>query len=122
MEDITGNATENGESSKETPPQEKSIPFSRFQEVVNARKAAEQALESLVTELASDIPEEFRDLIPTSLPPTERAAWIRSAKAKGLFTASVPASSPDAKRPGGKPTQDLSGLNPSQMMRAGYGQ
>ncbi len=125
MEDITGSATDNGDqTAKETPQvgtQEKTVPYGRFQEVLTQRKAAEASLENLVAELAQDIPEAFRDLIPSSLPAAERAAWIRTAKAKGLFTAQAPASSPDAKRPSGKPIQDLSDMTPLQMLQSGYG-
>ena len=121
MDDTIGNASEHGEpTAKENLPQEKTVPYARFQEVLTQRKAAEAALEELVTELAQDVPEAMRDLIPASLPATEKAAWIRTAKARGLFAAPAPASSPDAKRPAGKPSIDLSDMSPAQMMRAGY--
>jgi len=121
----TGNATDNGAQdgkAKETP-QAQTVPYSRFQEVVEQRKAAEAALEAVVAELAQDVQEDMRDLIPAGLSAVDRAAWIRTAKAKGLFTkpsASEP-DSPGSKRPGAKPPQDLSGLNPVQMMSMGYG-
>lgn len=124
-DDITGNATENGaeqipQGSPQGSPQEKTVPYSRFQEMNTAKKLAEAALEAVVKEMEQDVPEAMRDLIPASLPAAERAAWIRNAKARGLFTPPASPSSPDAKRPGGKPTINISDLLPMQKMRAGY--
>ena len=126
-DDTIGNATVDGaQTANDSTTQgatEKSVPYSRFQEVLSQRKAAETALESIVEELAQDVPEDMRDLIPAGLPAVEKAAWIRNAKAKGLFTkagAGEP-DSPGSKRPGAKPPQDLSGLNPVQQMSMGYG-
>ena len=125
MEDNTGNSTVNAEQSADTTPsgtpQEKTVPYGRFQEVLGQKKAAEQALDAIVAELSEEVPEAFRDLIPASLPAAERAAWIRSAKAKGLFAPTAPASSPDAKRPSGKPINDISSMTPLQKMQGGYG-
>lgn len=115
-------AKENPQTSNPAPKQEPgSVPYSRFAEVVEQRKAAEAALEAVVAELAQDVPEDMRDLIPAGLPAAERAAWIRTAKAKGLFTVPAPASSPDAKRPTGKPIEDLSGLSPLAKLQRAYG-
>ena len=134
MSDTTGNATENGEQKTEqqAPPPEKkpensgSVPYTRFQEVVEQRKGLESTLNSLIDGMVAELPEDMRDLVP-NLPPAEKAAWIRTANAKGLFsktptTVDTPTSSPDAKRPTGKPPQDFSGLSPLQKMQAGYGQ
>ena len=125
MSDTDGNATENGaqeQTAKEHTPQgnEKTVPYARFQEVLGQKKAAEAALDEVVAELTQDVPETMRDLIPASLPAVEKAAWIRTAKAKGLFTASAPVNSPDAKRPGGKPTLSLDDMSPMQKMQSGY--
>ncbi len=123
MEENTGNATDNGDLANDTPqgnPQDRSVPYERFTQVNTAKKAAEDALAAIVGSMVAELPEDMRDLVP-NLPPVEKAAWIRSAKERGLFTAPAPASSPDAKRPGGKPTQDFSDLTPLQMLQAGYG-
>ena len=109
-------------------PEPGSVPYSRFAEVVEARKGLESTLSSLIDGMVSELPEDVRDLVP-NLPPAEKAAWIRNAQARGLFarqtesqTAPAPSSSPDAKRPGGKTTLDFSNMTPLQMMQAGYGQ
>ena len=131
----TGTATDTGEqTTKETPqnqvpaskPEPGSVPYSRFQEVVEQRKGLETTLNSLVDGMISELPEDVRDLVP-SLPPAEKAAWIRNAQARGLFnkpshTVETPTSSPDVKRPGGKTTIDLDNMTPLQMMQSGYGQ
>jgi len=125
MSDTDGNATVDGaqeQTAKENTPQgnEKTVPYARFQEALGQKKAAEAALEAVVAELTQDVPEAMRDLIPATLPAAEKAAWIRVAKAKSLFTPSVPANSPDAKRPGGKPTLALEDMTPMQKMQSGY--
>ena len=121
-DDTTGNATVDGaeQTAKETTPQAQTVPYARFQEVLGQKKAAEAALEAVVAELAQDVPEDMRDLIPAGLPAADRAAWIRAAKAKGLFTPPAPANSPDAKRPTGKPQLDLADMTPLQKLQAGY--
>lgn len=126
-----GNASDNGAPvDKEVPPTQDqkpadkkepgSVPYSRFAEVVEQRKGLEATLNDLIADM---VPEDMRDLVP-NLPPAEKAAWIKSAKERGLFSKSeaAPANSPDAKRPGGKTNVDLSGLSPLQKMQAGYGQ
>ena len=109
-------------------PEPGSVPYSRFAEVVEQRKGLESTLSSLIDGMVNELPEDVRDLVP-NLPPAEKAAWIRNAQARGLFTrqtesqtAPPPASSPDAKRPSGKPVQDFNGATPFEMLRAGYGQ
>ena len=122
-------ASDNGELEKESPapaphPEQKkepgNVPYSRFAEVVEQRKGLETMLNSLIEDM---VPEDMRDLVP-NLPPAEKAAWIRNAKERGLFTRpeAVPASSPDAKRPGGKQQIDLSSLSPMQKLQHGFGQ
>ena len=122
-DDTTGNATENGaeQTAKETPQgsPEKTVPYARFKEVVDARKAAEESLAAVVEEMIATLPEDMVDLVP-NLPPAEKIRWINAAKAKGLFTPPAPANSPDAKRPSGKPAQDISDMSPMQKMQAGY--
>lgn len=119
-------ASDNGELEKESPPQQeqkpehKSVPYSRFQEVNEQRKGLEATLNSLIADM---VPEDMRDLVP-NLPPAEKAVWLKTAKERGLFDKSeaAPASSPDAKRPGGKQQIDLSSLSPLQKLQHGFGQ
>jgi hypothetical protein len=104
-------------------PEPGSVPYARFQEVVEQRKGLETTLNSMIDGMMQDLPEDMRDLVP-NLPPAEKAAWVRTARERGLFSKPevVPASSPDAKRPGGKHPIDLTGLSPLQKMQAGYSQ
>lgn len=125
----TAPASDNGAPEKEVPPTQDqkpadkkepgSVPYSRFAEVVEQRKGLEATLNDLIADM---VPEEMRDLVP-NLPPAEKAAWIRNAKERGLFSKSeaAPANSPDAKRPGGKQEIDLSGLSPMQKLQHGFG-
>jgi len=123
-EQDTGNATDNGaqdDKAKETP-QAQTVPYARFKEVVDARKAAEESLTAVVEEVIATLPEEMRDLVP-DLPPAEKIRWINAARKKGVFAkAGEPdTDSPGSKKPGKKPPQDLSGMNPVQLMSMGYG-
>lgn len=104
-----------------SPQPENSVPYIRFKEVVEARKAAEDALTAVVEEVIATLPEDMRELVP-NLPPAEKIRWINAARQKGFFVRSGGGEpdSPGSKRPGAKPTQDLSGLTPVQMMSAGY--
>lgn len=97
------------------------IPKSRFDQVVNQRKAAESALEELAGELIEEVPEDMRDVVP-DLPPAQKIKWLRAAMKKGLFGGNQQPSGPDSKRPGGKPPTDFDGMNPTQIMAQGYGQ
>ena len=133
----TGNATENGEQVKQnmppneqaakeqqTPNEPASIPYARFQQVNEARKAAEQVISDMVSQIVASIPEDKRELIP-DLPPADKIGWINKAMAAGVFSPPAapdkpPVDSMDSKRPGGKPPQDLSGLTPVQLMSMGY--
>ena len=127
--DNTAPASDNGAQSAATTPQTPvqkqepgNVPYSRFQEVVEQRKGLEGTLNALIDGMVSELPEDMRDLVP-NLPPAEKAAWIRNAKERGIFSApQAPANSPDAKRPGGKQPIDFSNMTPLQMMQAGYGQ
>lgn len=136
MSEDTGNATVNGEQQapqapaqpapEQKPENNGSVPYSRFQEVVEQRKGLESTLNSLIDGMVAELPEDMRDLVP-NLPPAEKAAWIRNAQARGLFgkgmtTDVTPSSSPDAKRPGTKQPIDTSGMTPLQKMQAGYSQ
>lgn len=97
---------------------ERSVPYSRFQAVNDAKKQAEETLAGLVAELVEDIPEQFRALVP-NIAPADQIKWIRSANKSGLFSAKPDKSGPDSKRPGGKPTTDTSGMSPLQMIEMG---
>lgn len=96
------------------------VPYERFKTVNEQRKAAESTLKALVEEMTLDLPENLRALVP-NLPPAEKAAWIRQAKAAGLFMPKAPpAPELDTKRPNGQAARDLSTMNPTQMLGAGY--
>lgn len=122
-------AGDNGEEKKTMPPapevdpssEGKSVPYARFKEVVEQRKATEEALKGVVDELVGDLPEEFRSLVP-DLPPAVKVAWIRQAREAGLFKKHSAPAAPelDTKRPGGKPPADLNQLNATQLLSAGY--
>ena len=98
--------------------QEKSVPYSRFKEVNEGKKAAETALQEVADELKSEIPDEFRGLIP-DLPPGQLIKWIRQAQAKGIFNPPK-ADALDSKRPGDKKAPDLNAMTPHQMRQMGY--
>ena len=105
-------------------PEPGSVPYGRFKEVVEARKTAEETLAAVVDSIVAALPEDMRELVP-NLPPAEKVKWINAATEKGFFIRSAAPATPDSpgsQRPGGKPTQDLNGLNPVQMMAQGYGQ
>ena len=104
-----GNAPDKGE---------KTVPYSRFQAVNDAKKQAEETLAGIVAELVEDIPEDFRDIVP-DLPPAQKITWIRNANKKGLFTSKAPESGPDSKRPGGKPPVDTAGMSPTHLIEMG---
>ena len=106
-------------TSTQTEKTEHMIPKSRFDQVVNQRKEAETALEDIAKELAEEVPEDMRDLIP-ELPAAKKIQWLRAATKKGLFNGNAPSSSPDSKRTGGKPPLDFSNMNPVTMMAHGY--
>lgn len=105
----SGNATDNGAQDNEQGQQDQNqpdnggnmIPKHRFDEVNQKRKDAEESLQSVVSDMTEDIPEEFRSLVP-KLTPTEQIKWIREAQKNGLFTKTPAASGPDSKRPGSK--------------------
>ena len=119
------NATDNAQNSPQDaqkPQSESSVPYARFKEVVDAKKAAEDSLADVAQAMVDGLPEEYRDLVP-DLCPAAKIKWISAATAKGVFFAkpSEP-DSPGSKRPGAKPPTDFSGLSPREIIRAGYGQ
>lgn len=98
--------------------QEKTVPYTRFQQVNEAKKQAETELQAVADGLKEEVPEEFRDLIP-DLPPGQLIKWIRQAQAKGIFNPPK-ADALDTKRPGDKKAPDLNAMTPLQMREAGY--
>lgn len=60
------------------------IPYARFSQEVARRKQAETALSEVAEQLASDIPEEHRGLIP-NLAPAAKIKWLQDARSSGLF-------------------------------------
>ncbi len=112
----TGSAPD---KSAQQPP--RTVPYDRFHQVVQQRKDAESALEEVAKELAEEVPEDMRDVIP-ELPPAQRIKWIRAAMKKGVFGQVQQPNGPDSKRPGGKPPTDFDGMSPQAIMAQGYGQ
>ncbi|MCF8144328.1 MAG: hypothetical protein K9N21_10450 [Deltaproteobacteria bacterium] len=97
---------------------ENMIPKSRFDQVLEQRKRATDALRTVADEMVEDVPEEFRDIIP-DLEPAAKITWIRNALKKGLFNRQV-VNGLDSKRPSGKQPLDFSNMTPQQMMVHGY--
>lgn len=111
MEDTNVTAHDNGELMADAPaPQEqeapRSVPYARFQEVNQGKKAAEAALAEVVESMVQDLPENFRALVP-NIAPAEKVKWIAQAKAAGVFTAAAPMSSPDPARPIHRPDVNI---------------
>jgi hypothetical protein len=120
MTDQNQNEQDRSASDKGEQQKDRTVPYARFSEVNEKRKAAEAELQSVADSLKEDVPESQRDLIP-DLPPAALIKWIRTANAKGLFTVKAPESPDGGKRPNSKQTQDLTGLSPQSMMSMGYG-
>lgn len=94
------------------------IPKARFDQVNEQKKEALKDLQTVADELAEDVPEEFRDLIP-NLTPAGKIGWLRRAQKAGIFNKNV--NGLDSRRPGGgKPPMDLSNMSPMEMMSQGY--
>lgn len=112
----------------------------KFEELYNATKAEADtykndytktteratALEAVINELLetriTEVPEEFRDLVPANLAPEAKLAWINNAVAKGLFgkkepQVDKPIGGNTNPKPNAKP--DISTLNPLQMLMQG---
>ena len=122
-EENTGTAAETSEPNDQNQNQatDHMIPKARF-DAVNAKKnEAVATLESIANELAEDVPEEFRALIPAALPAADRIKWMRDASKSGLFNPPASQSSPDSKRPASKKAEDFSTMTPFDMRKAGYG-
>ena len=114
-----GNAPDKGDvKDRADQTQEKSVPYGRFKEVNEGKKAAEATLQEVADELKSEVPDEFKGLIP-DLPPGQLIKWLRAAQAKGIFNPPK-ADALDTKRPGDKKTADLNTMTPHQMRVSGY--
>ncbi len=94
------------------------VPKSRLDDVIQQRKDAETALQTVLDGMIEDIPEDKRDLVP-DLPPAKKIEWLRMATKKNLFAVQAP-SAPDSKRPGGKPPVDFDNMSPQAIMATGY--
>lgn len=90
----TDKAGNKNDDSKNT---ENMIPKSRFDQLNQQKKAAEQTLQEIADEFVNDIPEDYRDIVP-NLAPAEKIKWIKTAQKKGLFTKQTQ-NSPDSKTP-----------------------
>jgi hypothetical protein len=94
------------------------IPKSRFDEVVQQRKAALAAIGDVVNELTEQIPEYQRDLIP-NLPIAEKLKWLQASLKKGLFGSKQIDDALDTKRPNKQKQEDLSNMNPIELIEHG---
>ncbi len=90
MSDETVNTDVNSENKNQTKPDptpnsgENMIPKSRFDQINQQKKEALDALKSVADELASDVPEDFKNLVP-DLAPAQKIEWIRKAQKSGIF-------------------------------------
>ncbi|MEJ1931595.1 hypothetical protein WDZ92_15195 [Nostoc sp. NIES-2111] len=99
------------------------IPKARLDEEIGKRRAAEEALSKLADDLAQEVPEAFRALIPAQLGAAERVAWIRSAKSTGLFAAKPTVPGTDEGRATTTPREgiDVSTAPPLAKIASAYG-
>ena len=97
------------------------VPKSRLDAEIAKRRASDEQLEGIAKELEGDVPEKFRDLIPSGLTAGERIKWMRAANAKGLFAAPEPPPTDQSKPKITKPTPSPDSISPAQKMAAGYG-
>jgi hypothetical protein len=109
------NASDKGDQQRD-----RTVPYARFTEINEKRKAAEDELAAVADSLKEDIPEDHRDLIP-DLPPAALIKWIRAANAKGIFSPKAVESPDGGRRPNPRqPTEDTTGLSPQTIMARGY--
>jgi len=94
------------------------IPKSRFDQVLEQRKRATDALRTVADEMVEDVPEQYQSIIP-DLEPAAKITWIRNAIKTGLFNKTV-VNGLDSKRPSGKPVVDLSNVSIDEKFKAGY--
>lgn len=96
-----------------------SIPRSRLNAEIEKRKSVEKEILNIAEELKTDVPEEFKSMVP-DLPAGKAIAWLRDAFAKGLFDPKQSKESFDSKRPSDKILTRLDGLSPQQRIAQGY--
>jgi hypothetical protein len=94
------------------------IPKTRFDEINEKKKAAEQELQSVAEELKTDVPENMRELIP-ELPAGQLIKWLRNANAKGLFVEKQ-VIAPDTKRVNDKQKIDIENMTTHDKIASGY--
>jgi len=98
------------------------IPRTRLNAEIQKRKDAEGFIADMCENLESDVPEEFKKLIP-DLPPGKKIKWLNEATKSGFFEGkTAEGDGPDSRRPGTKTPTDLSKLSPHEMLSAGYGE
>ncbi len=124
-EDTTVQANDTGEqSAKDTQvttsqKTENMIPKTRFDEVNEKKKQAENDLNEVADMLLQDVPEDYRDLF-SDLSAKQRIQKIKSAQSKGLFTQKAE-SSPEPERPGpSNPNVDFTQMSTEDKIKAGY--
>ncbi|MFO1147019.1 MAG: hypothetical protein U1E62_01490 [Alsobacter sp.] len=113
----------NGDTSAKAPAQAEAhmIPKSRLDEEIAKRRSAEEALSKMADELAGDVPEKFRALVPVGLGAAERIAWIRSAKATGILNVKAEVAETDTGRPTtSAPQKNLDAMPALAKIAAGY--
>jgi hypothetical protein len=92
---------------------ENMIPKTRFDEVNEKKKQAENDLNEVADMLLQDVPEDYRDLF-SDLSAKHKIQKIKSAQSKGLFTQKVE-SSPEPERPkSSSGNVDMQNLTPDQ--------
>lgn len=98
---------------------ENMIPKSRFDQLNEKKKQAEQSLQEVADSFMEDVPEDYKDIVP-DLSPAEKIKWIKSAQKKGLFNKQAEAS-PDAETPGkGNKQTDTSNMSSFDLLSHGF--
>lgn len=82
----------------------------------------ENVINSLLETKLESIDKSYHDLIPGSLTPEEKLAWVNSAESKGLFGTKANANEPVGKKTNGNGSHevDVNSLSPIQLMMNGY--
>ncbi len=98
---------------------ENMIPKSRFDQLNEKRKQAEQELQEVADMLIEDIPEDYKDIVP-DLSPSQKIKWLKNAQKKGLFSPKAE-NSPDANTPGPSNTEaDFSNMSTYEKLQHGF--
>lgn len=127
MSEQTQNTVETGANAQATQAQESQA--TDAQKTVNAESDAafykkmydetNAALSSLAEEIYSEVPENYKTLIP-DMPVHKKLIWIRKAVKSGIFNACPTCNSPDSKITQSKQAVDLDGMTSTQKMALGY--